>query len=208
MASAAVAGGILVGRWLARSARGNAAPPPVDPATAKSGTPPVAPPKPPVGTDLLAEFPCQLGDVIIAASGEEAWLAGALVFSERLPTAALFVAPEAGGDRALFVRPRPSPSLTWLAPIPGGELLVGPEPPSSLEHKGDRFERTRRVPLSVKRIGTGAPDCGDQAILAEYATAAGARMVIVVAGTFSRAWRGDLLGEGTFDILPSGKSTL
>jgi hypothetical protein len=139
--------------------------------------------------------------------GEEAWLAGALVFYESLPAAALFVAPEAGADRALFVRPSPHASIVWLMPVPDGELTIGPEPPSTLEHKGERFERVRRIPFRVERAGTGAPDVGEQALVAEYAS--GGERLLVVSGTGSpRVWRGNVLEDGTYDVLAAGKSTL
>src|SRR5439155_880129 len=54
--------------------------------------------------DPLDGFACKLGDVIIRAGGDEAWLAGALVLAEDAPVAVLFVAPEAGSDRAVRAR--------------------------------------------------------------------------------------------------------
>jgi hypothetical protein len=145
---------------------------------------------------------------VLRAGGEEAWLAGALVFTEDDPTAALFVAPDAGKDRAIFTRPKPAPLVWWLLPIGPAELAIGPEPPTSLEHEGVRFERVRRLPLRAERQGTGAPDVGDNVIVAEY-TGPGAERLVVVAGSGSvRAWRGSALEEGMFDVLPSGRSTL
>jgi hypothetical protein len=159
-----------------------------------------ADPKPSV--DPLEGFFCQLGDVILAKTGEEAWLAGALVFRERLPMAALFVAPEAGTDRAIFVRPMPETSLLWLAPTAEGSLEIGREPPSSLEHAQERFERTRRIPYRVERLGTGAPDVGHDVILAEYRAATGDRLIVIAGAGQERAWRGRVLEEGTYDLLP------
>jgi hypothetical protein len=230
--AAAVAGGVVFGRWVARRTRApepegqpkegdsGPAPPPVaaagdvlDPSQGrKSSAAPADKPRPkkkPVqdDRDLLADFPCHLGDVVMVHTGEEAWLAGALVFFESLPAAALFVAPEAGGDRALYVRPGPPPSIAWLAPLPAGELAVGAEPPSTLEHKGDRFERVRRIPYRVEREGTGAPDVGEQAVVAEY-TSGEARLLVVTGTGAPRMWRGHMLEDGTYDVLASGKSTL
>ncbi len=205
IAAAAVTGGLLIARWFTRSRRGPEAAPEGGPKTPARNAGPESKPK--SEADPLTDFPCHLGDVVIGRGGEEAWLAGALVFLERVPTAALFVAPDAGGDRALFARAKPSPSLAWLRPIPPEDLVVGSEPPSSLEHKGTRFSRLRRIPFRVERLGTGAPDVGDQAIVAEYAS--GIERLLVVAGAGpARAWSGYALEEGTYDVLPAGKATL
>jgi hypothetical protein len=140
--------------------------------------------------------------VLLASHGEEAWLAGALVFREPRPTAVLFIAPDAGGDRAVFARPKADASLLWLAPTILGEEEIGREPPSSLEIEELRFERTRRIPCRVERIGIGAPDLGEEVLLAEYLAATGDRLVVVVGAEGARAWRGRELEEGTYDRLP------
>ena len=143
-------------------------------------------------------FPCKLGDVVLRAGGDEAWLAGALVFSEDLPVAALFVAPDAGGDRALYVRPNPNASMHWLTPLAAGEVTLTGEPPSVIEQGGDRFERVRRLPLRVKRVG-------DSAIVAEYTSSSGETLLVLSTTGAARAWRGTRLEEGTYDILPNGE---
>jgi hypothetical protein len=203
--SCSLAAGILIGRAIARALRR----PPADGAPSSAATPGRAMSPGNVGeadsktsVDPLEGFFCHLGDVILAKTGEEAWLAGALVFRERLPMAALFVAPEAGTDRAIFVRPMPETSLLWLAPTAEGSLEIGREPPSSLEHAQERFERTRRIPYRVERIGTGAPDVGLDVILAEYRAATGDRLIVITGAGQERAWRGRVLEEGTYDLLP------
>jgi hypothetical protein len=210
--SLGLAGGILLGRAIARTLRRGA--PPHDGSRGTGGGP-----KPPEaggapdgsgndGTnEPLVGFPCHLGDVILASHGEEAWLAGALVFRERLPMAILFIAPDAGGDRAIFARPAPQASLLWLSPAPSSRLVIGKEPPSSLEYEQERFERTRRVPYRVDRIGTGAPDVGQEVILAEYKAATGDRLVVVIGSEGARAWRGRVLEDGTYDLLPGSPPT-
>jgi hypothetical protein len=150
----------------------------------------------------LAGFPCQLGDVILVSHGDEAWLAGALVFRERLPMAVLFIAPDAGGDRAIYARPAPSTSLVWLSPLAPDAIIMGREPPSAIEHEKERFDRTRRLPFKVERVGTGAPDVGEDVIVAEYSAATGDRLVVVVGAAGARAWRGRPLEEGTYEVLP------
>jgi hypothetical protein len=205
LTSLLVAGGVLLGRFIAKSAppRGDE-PAPADKAEKKEQeTMPMREPE-----ISLDAFPVQLGDVIVRPAQGEAWLAGALVFSEDAPVAAVFVAPDAGGDRAILVRPNPAPSIAWLEPVRPGTIESGPEPPTSIEHEGTRFERLRRLPLRVSRLGSGAPDVGDRVIFAEYATAGIERLLVLVSGGHARAWRGAVLDEGTYDVLPGGKSTL
>lgn len=157
----------------------------------------------------LDGFPCQLGDVIMRLTGEEAWLAGGLVLCEEGPVAALFVAPDAGHDCAIYVRPQPREAVYWLAPLDPGSVLVGGEPPTSVEHDGIRFDRVRRLPLRPRRIGVGAPDLGDAIVLAEYASA-GSERLLVMKGTIgvSHAYRGEELERSTYEVIASGKATL
>jgi hypothetical protein len=197
-----VTGGILVGRWVARSIRARAA----KRARGDASEQEVAS-RP--ARDPLAGFHCKLGDVVVrVAERDEAWLAGALVFEEERPVAALFVAPEAGGDRALFVREAAGSGVTWLAPLASGELTLATEPPHTFEHRGTRFERARRLPVRVARIGTGAPSVGEQAVVAEYTGPAGERLLIVAGSEHQLAWRGVALAEGEYDVLPGGQATL
>ena len=157
----------------------------------------------------LEGFPCQLGDVLMRITGEEAWLAGGLVLYEEGPVAALFVAPEAGHDCAIYARPQPRESIFWLEPLDPGAVLVGGEPPTSVEHDGIRFDRVRRLPLRPKRIGVGAPDVGDAVVLAEYASAGAERLLVMrsTSGT-SCAFRGVELEASTYEVIASGRSTL
>jgi hypothetical protein len=192
-----VAGGVVLGRWVARRLR----------ARFPAQSPPVAGTAPSSLRELTA-FPCQLGDVVVrTAERDEAWLAGALVFEEEGPVAALFVAPEAGADRALFVRGS-NPGVTWLSPLGAGEVAVTPDPPPAIEHRGVRFERTRRLPVRVTRLGSGAPSVGERAVVCEYA-GPGAEQIVVVAGSEQTlAWIGVALGQADYDVLPGGKATL
>jgi hypothetical protein len=156
-----------------------------------------------------ARFVCQLGDVIMRHTGEEAWLAGGLVLSEQLPVAILFVAPDVGHDCGIYVRTRPKDSLWWLEQLDPTAVLVGGEPPSSVEHGGIRFERARRLPLRPRRIGVGAPDVGDAVVVAEYSSAGSERLLVLKANSgVVRAYRGLELEEGSFEVIASGSSTL
>jgi hypothetical protein len=157
----------------------------------------------------LVGFPCQLGDVLMRITGEEAWLAGGLVLSEEAPVAVLFVAPDAGHDCAIYVRPQPREAVFWMEPLDPGAVLVGGEPPSSVEHGGIRFDRVRRLPLRPKRIGVGAPDVGDAVVLAEYASAGSERLLVMRSTSgASHAYRGDELEVSAYEVIPSGNATL
>jgi hypothetical protein len=189
-----VVGGIAVARWMVKRVRAGRAqrePTGVGEApTVKAGS-------------LLAGFPCALGDVVLrSAERDEAWLAGALVFREDKAVAALFSAPEAGGDRAVFVRATPGAGITWLTPLPKGALALSKEPPHALELDGTRYERARRLPVDVTRVGSGAPTVGDRAIVAEYAGPSSSRLVVVAGSEAILAWKGTVLVEGEYDVLP------
>jgi hypothetical protein len=200
-----VASGVILGRFLARSRQPAQKEQPEEENQTQRQQKPEE--KPVVATDPLDGFACKLGDVVMRGSSEEAWLAGALVLREQTPVAALFVAPEAKQDRAVLVRPQPSEEILWLAPIDGAALGIAKEPPASIEHSGDRFERTKRLPVRSVRLGSGAPDVGDTLIFAEYGSLGGDR-IVVLCGTKPTAFRGTVLESGTYTILPSGKSTL
>lgn len=158
----------------------------------------------------LQGFVCQLGDVIMRLTGEEAWLAGGLVLSEEVPVAVLFVAPDAGQDCVVYARARPqSSSILWLEPLDPKAVLVLGEPPSSVEHGGIRFDRARKLPLRPRRIGVGAPDVGDSVIVAEYSSAGAERLIVLKATNgLVCAYRGLELESGSFDVIASGASTL
>lgn len=166
-------------------------------------------PAPEGGRVRVEGFVCQLGDVVMRITGEEAWLAGGLVLSEEVPVAVLFVAPEAVRDCVIYVRSRPRDSLFWLEPLDPSAILVGGEPPSSVEHGGIRFDRARRLPLRPRRIGVGAPDVGDAVIVAEYASAGAERLLVLKGNSgIARAYRGVELDPSAFEVIASGESTL
>jgi hypothetical protein len=192
-----IVGGVVLGRWIARRVRRRAGASEASRGTAR------------VEHEMPASFPCKLGDVVVRfAEGDEAWLAGAMLLEEEGPVAALFVAPEAGGDRAVFVRDAVGAGMTWLAPIARGALAVPREPPHALEHEGVRYERARRLPVRVSRVGSGVPTVGDRAIVAEYAGPANLRLLVVAGTAETLAWKGVALTEGEYDVLPGGKETL
>jgi hypothetical protein len=197
-----IAGGILVGRLLARAARSRKSGPRVEP-----GPPPALPA---TSSDPFAGFPCTLGDVVVRrAEGDEAWLAAALLFTEDRPVAALFVAPDAGSDRAVFVRDG-TRDVLWLLPMSEGRALPPPggEPPAAIESRGARYVRRRRLPVNVEERGAGTPKVGRVAILAEYAGSGADAILLVVGAEATRAWEGVGLPETRYDVLPGGASNL
>ncbi|HEY4015110.1 MAG TPA: hypothetical protein VGM06_17320 [Polyangiaceae bacterium] len=192
------AGGVAVGRWLARSiGRPENTP---DDAGPRESVP--APP-----ANVVDGLPCHLGDVIVrTAERDEAWLAAALVFEEQGPMGALFVAPEAGADRAVFAR-QGTEAILWLTAL-GEQAGLGTEPPSTFEHEGLRYQRIRRLPVRAVRQGAGAPSVGDRAVVAEYDAPNDARLLIVAGGERALAWAGVVLEKSDYDVLPGGKATL
>ncbi len=164
----------------------------------------------------LRGLPCALGDIVLRADGEEAWLAGAVLFRERAAdrdvsgdatrtVAALFVAPESGRARAIYARSAPDVSLDWMWPLPAADLTVGDEPPSALEHEEERFERVRRLPLGVETAGEDPPDLGTSALVGEYEGGGGARLIVVIGTTETRVWKGRRLEPGMYEVLPGKK---
>jgi len=201
-----LAGGLVIGRRIAKGLRRR----PPDDATEAATEQNDAPSKP----DALAGLPCSLGDVVVrTAERDEAWLAAALVFEEDHAVAVLFVAPEAGADRAILARAG-APGLVWLAPLGPGEVAPTGDPPFVIEHGGVRYDRDLRLPVRVARLGAGAPTVGERAVLAVYATAPtggappAARLVVVAGTQQTLAWVGVALDPGEFDVLPGGKATL
>ncbi len=153
----------------------------------------------------LEGFPCQLGDVVLRSMGDEAWLAGAIVLSEgEENVAVLFVAPDAGKDRAVLARPS-AQELLWMTAEDDVVVIAG-EPPTALEVAGTRYERRRRLPLRARRIGTGAPDVGqDDVIFAEYTGLGDECLVVLIAKEHVLTFRGEILAAGTYDVLPGKK---
>ena len=208
---AGTGGAVALGRWLSRRRESTGEPEAAGAAAAPVGESPGSKSTRTIeGPHAHLEgFPCQLGDVVLRLTGEEAWLAGGLVLWEDTPVAALFVAPDAGHDCAIYVRPRPREALFWMEPLDPAAVLVAGEPPSSVEQGGIRFDRVRRLPLRPRRIGLGAPDVGDAVVLAEYASAGSERLLVMrsTSGS-SHAYRGEELEVSSYEVIASGKSTL
>jgi hypothetical protein len=192
-----IGAGLLAGGWIARTMRSRANARGRARAGKNTGRDP--------GRDDAARFdgfPCKWGDVVVrVAERDEAWLAGALLFEEERPVAALFIAPEAGADRAIWAR-KGEGAMAWLAPAPAGAVTAVGEPLHALEVEGARYERSLRLPVRVTRLGSGAPEVGAQAIVAEYRGAGGARLLVVAGAERTLAWKGAALLAGEYDVLP------
>jgi hypothetical protein len=200
--AAVVAAGLFLGRLITRTLRRRGAARARLPQL-KTGDEGVA------GGGSLAGFACGLGDVVVRRfEGDEAWLAGALVLMEERPVAVLFIAPDRDGGRAVLARTGSDRTLIWLTPLPTGTVAPSPDPPPTVEHAGVRFQRTRRLPVRVERLGSGAPDVGERAVMGEYAAPGAERLVVIAAAGASIAWRGVSLSKDQYDVLPGGKATL
>ena len=99
-------------------------------------------------------------------------------------------------------------AITGYALGGGLELALTADPPHSLEHGGARYQRVRRLPVTVSRIGSGAPAVGAQAIVAEYEGGGTDRIVVLAGAQQTLTWKGVALGEGDYDVLPGDGSTL
>jgi hypothetical protein len=189
-----VAGGLAVGRWLAQRLR------PAAKADAEKAGRDAVPEMP--GLDA---FPCRLGDVVVRKlERDEAWIAGALILEEQRPVAALFIGPEVGSDRVIWAH-EADQGLTWLSSLRPDELLLPGEPPLAIEHAGVRFERRRRLPVRVRKLGDHVPPVGDSAVVAEYIGPGADRIVVLIGAEQTWLWRGTVLRRSDFDVLPGGQ---
>jgi len=146
-------------------------------------------------------FKLGIGDVLVAENGEEAWLAGACVFAEEAPIAALFRAPARDGDLAIYLRALPPFETFWLT-FTRSERASPIEPPHSLEEGGVLYSRTRRLPVGVTRHGTTSFDVEGFAIVGEYKGLADERMLRVATADEALYFVGHVLRPGSYDLLP------
>jgi hypothetical protein len=149
-------------------------------------------------TSPFEGMPLALGDVVVAeAAREERWLAGALVAREGDRTvAALFVSPEGAVTRAVAVFGAPRRDIYWLEPA---SVTSPAEPPATLEIGESMLSRRSRLPVSVERLGQGAPHVGDAVLWAVYEGGGREVAVLITGGGSVHAWRGSRLDEGEYD---------
>lgn len=150
----------------------------------------------------FATLPLALGDVVSLSSGvEERWLAGALVARENgRVIGALFLAPEGATLKAVAAFAPPRREVYWMAPA---ELTSPDEPPATIELGGIALQRKGRLPVSLERLGQGAPQVGPEGIWAVYDRGRDVAVVIASEGK-AHAWVGTRLEEEEYDRLGGG----
>lgn len=202
-------GVIAVRRWMAQRSGSSLPAKAETDAASEAEQPDKANASPVASVPRLGAFMCQLGDVILRMTGEEAWLAGVLVLAEEVDVAALFIAPDAGGDRAIYVRPPPHEELWWLEPLEDAATFIGGDFLSAIEIDTVRFERVRRLPLRCRPLGESFPDVGDTVVVAEYVSPGADRLLVMRASSGTvLAYRGLELAPGAFEVIASGAATL
>lgn len=149
----------------------------------------------------FAGLPLSLGDVV-SDHHEERWLAGALVAREQgRVISALFLAPEGAKLSAVAVFAAPRKEIYWMDPA---ELDVTEEPPATIELAGIAFRRKARLPVTIERLGQGAPSMGEEAIWGVYDGGPGEVAVVLVSEGRVWAWQGRKLDEDRYDRLGEG----
>ncbi len=149
----------------------------------------------------FAGLPLSLGDVV-SDGHEERWLAGALVAREQgRVLSALFLAPEGAKLSAVAVFAAPRKDIYWMDPA---ELDVTEEPPATIELAGIAFRRKARLPVTIERLGQGAPSLGEEAIWGVYDGGPAEVAVVLVSEGRVHAWQGRKLDEDRYDRLGEG----
>ncbi len=150
---------------------------------------------------IFAGLPLSLGDVV-SDHHEERWLAGALVAREQgRVISALFLAPEGAKLSAVAVFAAPRKEIYWMDPAP---LDVTDEPPATIELGGIAFRRKARLPVTIERMGQGAPSIGEEAIWGVYDGGPAEVAVVLVSEGRVYAWQGRKLDEDRYDRLGEG----
>jgi hypothetical protein len=148
----------------------------------------------------FATLPFALGDVV-SSGHEERWLAGAVVARENgRVIGALFLAPEGVVHKAVAVFAPPRKDVWWMSPT---DLVSPDEPPATIEVDGMALQRKGRLPVTLERLGQGAPPVGEEGIWAAYDSGRDVAVVIASQGK-AYAWSGRRLEEEEYDRLGGG----
>lgn len=190
LASAAALSGLIWRRRARSRARALSLPAP---------SPGVTPPR-----DVLAGAPCQLGDVLMTRSGAEAWIVGAVVLHEDGPSAVLYRAPEAGGDRFVYVRLDRADTWWWLAEGAAPSMLPTGDLPRTLELGSELLERSRSLAFRARRAGELPWPVDDVVVVAEYEGVGSARLLVLRGVGSGLVFAGDAIDRGAVEIVPSG----
>jgi hypothetical protein len=126
-------------------------------------------------------FPADVGDVI-SLGQTELWLEGGWLLSEAEPIAAICFAREA----AVVLLPQPSEECHLLEEI---ALDGSGDPPPTLEIGSERYQRTRRRPVSIEALGS-APLPFAEGLLGEYEGIAGSVLFLLAGKEAWRTWKG------------------
>jgi hypothetical protein len=164
-------------------------------AAAKPARKPAAP-----AVSPFADLPLSLSDVVSSGS-DERWLAGAVVAREGgRVIGALFLAPEGAVHKAVAVFAPPRKDIWWMSPT---EVASPSEPPATIEVAGVALSRKGRLPVTLERLGQGAPPLGDEGLWAVYDRGRDVALVIASGGK-AYAWSGLRLEDGEYDRLGGG----
>ncbi len=156
--------------------------------------------KPAAVSPPFATLPLTLGDVV-SAGPDERWLAGAVVARENgRVIGAVFLAPEGAVHVAVAVFAAPRKDIWWMSPA---EIASPDEPPATLEIDGVAMARKGRLPVTLERLGQGAPPVGDEGIWAAYDRGREVALVIT-SQRRAYAWSGRRLEEDEYDRLGGG----
>jgi hypothetical protein len=132
-----------------------------------------------------------VGDVV-SVRGEHAWLEGGwMLYEGSRRVGAVLFAPELVLVEA--AGPRPAWYKAWPAAL--GIATTLPEPPASLEHDGERFERRRRIPVRIEPLGEAPAPPGEAALFAEYYGLSGDCLWMVRSALATAAFRGARLRD-------------
>jgi hypothetical protein len=164
--------------------------------------PPAKPAKKPAAPAVspFAELPLALGDVVSSGS-DERWLAGAVVAREGgRVVGALFLAPEGTAQKAVAVFAPPRKDIWWMSPT---EVASPSEPPATIEVAGVALSRKSRLPVTLERLGQGAPQVAEEGLWAVYDRGRDVALVIASGGR-AHAWSGLRMEDGEYDRLGGG----
>ncbi|MEB2313268.1 MAG: hypothetical protein OZ921_12910 [Sorangiineae bacterium] len=146
----------------------------------------------PAGALAGAGFAVEAGEVISLA-GREYWLEHAWLCREREePVAAILFAAEA----TVVALPAPRSTLYRLARV---EVEAPPEPPSTLDSRGVRFERASRRPVRLTATPAAPDPPFEEAVLAEYRALGGASLWMLARAGAALAWQGERVADGELE---------